>query len=79
MADSYQPPLGSDAATSDDRADDHDDPWLNEPGTQGQPGSLVDTDHNMPGQQGDPSAPPDAGREPSERSEDHSTGRAGRS
>lgn len=59
MADSYQPPLGpKDTPPDGDRIDDHVDPRLDEPGTQGQPGSFVDTDQNMPGQQGDPPPPP---------------------
>jgi hypothetical protein len=32
----------------------HDDPWMNEPGTDDQPGEFVDTPENQPGDQAEP-------------------------
>lgn len=47
----------TDDADPDER---HDDPRLRPPGRSGMPGEVLDTDHNMPGQQGPPPAPDDA-------------------
>ncbi len=44
--------------------DDHRDPRLEEQpegSDEGMPGEVIDTDHNMPGQQGPPPRPPEDG------------------
>jgi len=56
--DTVQPPKPP-QSREDARIDDHDDPRLNEPGSESQPGTFIDSEHNMPGQQGAPPPPPD--------------------